>query len=178
MLASRAIRRPVTERADAFAALTDRSLDGAYRLAAVILGDALEAEDAVHDAALAAWRSFGQLRDQDRFDAWFARIVVNTCRDRLRARRRRPVVDLGSPLAAGGLAISAPDGSGLLADRDRIARAFTVLDPDEQLAVVLRYWMDLTVDDIAARMDLPSGTVKSKLHRAIERLRAAMRVEA
>src|SRR4029079_17524153 len=75
-----------------FARLLDRSLDRQYRLATAILGDPIEAEDAVHDAALVAWRGFGKLRDVDRFDAWFGRILVNGCRDRLRARRRRPII--------------------------------------------------------------------------------------
>jgi RNA polymerase sigma-70 factor (ECF subfamily) len=60
-------------------------------LAAVILGDPVEAEDATHDAALRAWERWGSLRDPDRFDAWFGRIVVNECRDRLRRRRLRPL---------------------------------------------------------------------------------------
>jgi len=176
MLATRAIDRGVTSRAEAFSALTDRHLDGAYRLAAVILGDALEGEDAVHDAAVVAWSSFGQLRDEARFDAWFGRIVINQCRDRLRARRRRPTVGLvglvGQP--ANG---SVPDPSGPFAARDALERAFAVLEPDEQIVVALRFWRDLTVDQIAERVSIPSGTVKSRLHHALGRLRTAIRVE-
>ena len=75
-------------RARAFAGLVDRrALDSAYRYATLILGDPTDAEDATHDAALIAWRRFSELRDPDRFDAWFGRILVNTCRDRLRSRR-------------------------------------------------------------------------------------------
>jgi RNA polymerase sigma-70 factor (ECF subfamily) len=176
MLATRAIDRAVTDPAGTFSALTDRHLDGAYRLAAVILGDALEAEDAVHDAAIAAWRAFPQLRDVDRFDAWFTRIVVNTCRDRLRARRRRPVVDLGAAVAARALDPASADTIHGLADRDALARAFAVLDPDETVVVVLRYWRDLSVDDIADRLSIPPGTVKSRLHHALGRLRTALQV--
>jgi DNA-directed RNA polymerase specialized sigma24 family protein len=73
---------------DAFEALSDRSLDDAYRLATVILRDPIEAQDVVHDAVLVGWRKFGSLRDPSRFDAWFGRIVLNLCRDRLRERRR------------------------------------------------------------------------------------------
>jgi RNA polymerase sigma factor (sigma-70 family) len=173
MLAPRTIERAVTDRGAAFSALTDRHLDGAYRLAAVILGDALEAEDAVHDAAVAAWRSFGQLRDPAAFEAWFSRIVVNTCRDRLRSRRRRPVVDVAAELLVAE-GPRAPDALAPLADRDALARAFAVLDPDETVVVVLRYWRDLTVDDIAARLGIPPGTVKSRLHHALGRLRTAL----
>ena len=87
MLATGVRDRLVRDRADEFGALTERHLDGAYRLATVILGDSMEAEDAVHDAAIAAWRSWSSLRDPERFEAWFSRIVVNACRDRLRSRR-------------------------------------------------------------------------------------------
>ena len=72
--------RVIDSRAESFCRLVDRNLDGSYRLAAGILGDRVEAEDAVHDAAVAAWRGFHELRDPDRFDAWFRRILVNGCR--------------------------------------------------------------------------------------------------
>ena len=81
--AARAQLRVVSPGADAFRRLVERQLDASYRLAAVILGDRVEAEDAVHDAAVAAWQGFAALRDPDRFDAWFRRILVNGCRDRV-----------------------------------------------------------------------------------------------
>jgi RNA polymerase sigma-70 factor (ECF subfamily) len=162
----------VRDRSDEFRALTDRHLDGAYRLAAVILGDAMEAEDAVHDAAVAAWRSWSTLRDADRFEAWFSRIVVNTCRDRLRARRRRPVLELQVDLAGS----SDTTDTDAVAARDALARAFGVLDPDERIVVVLRFWRDLTVEAIAERTGVPAGTVKSRLNRALGRLRTALTV--
>lgn len=80
--------RVIDLRADAFRRLVDQHLDGAYRLAGVILNDRIEAEDAVHEAAVAAWRGFADLRDPARFDAWFRRILVNECRDRLRDRAK------------------------------------------------------------------------------------------
>ena len=63
MLATCVRDRLVTDQTEEFGALTERHLDGAYRLATVILGDAMEAEDAVHDAAIAAWRGWSTLRD-------------------------------------------------------------------------------------------------------------------
>src|SRR4029079_5687024 len=80
------------ERDAAFDGLVAAELDGAYRLAGVILGDRWQAEDATHDAVVQAWLRFGSLREQDRFGAWFGRILVNICRDRLRERGRRPIV--------------------------------------------------------------------------------------
>jgi hypothetical protein len=110
------------DRVAEFAALADRHLDSGYRLASVVLGDPTEAEDAAHDAAILAWRSFGSLRDRAKFEAWFCRIVLNVCRDRLRHRRRHQIVELRTddendlPRAA--------DHTGAIVTRDAIDRAF------------------------------------------------------
>ena len=77
-----------TERVSAFARLVDRDLVHAYRLASLLLGSEPEAQDAVQDAAATAWEQFAGLRNRERFEAWFQRILVNTCRDRLRLRGR------------------------------------------------------------------------------------------
>lgn len=163
----------VDARSEAFRQLADRQLDGAYRLASVILNDRLEAEDAVHDAALAAWRAFDGLHDVDRFDAWFRRILVNGCRDRLRARARHRVVDVGRELAESEHPV-VRDASEAMAARDVLDRALTALDADHQVVVALRYHADLTVPAIAEALGIPEGTVKSRLHHALGRLRAAM----
>ena len=74
---------PTSERARAFLRLADDHLDTAYRLARHILRDPTEAQDATHDAFEQAWRKWSTLRDPARFEHWFDRILVNTCRDRL-----------------------------------------------------------------------------------------------
>jgi RNA polymerase sigma-70 factor (ECF subfamily) len=156
------------ERADAFAALADRHLARAYRLASVILGDELEGQDAVQDAAVAAWECVGGLRDRDRFDAWFDRILVNGCRDRLRRRGHVRLIDMdGAPEPA------SPDGSGSVAERDALRGALAGLSPDHRLIVVLRYYGDLSLDEIAERTGERLGTVKSRLHYGLGALRAA-----
>jgi len=161
-----------------FARLLDRSLDRQYRLATAILGDPIEAEDAVHDAALVAWRGFGKLRDVDRFDAWFGRILVNGCRDRLRARRRRPIIGalpmLGNLDAGRGQGGSARDPVTAVADRDELDRAIATLDPDHVVVIALRFASDLSIAEIATRVGIPEGTVKSRLHHALRRLRTAL----
>jgi RNA polymerase sigma-70 factor, ECF subfamily len=177
VLASRTVHATMDDRATAFAALLDRGLEAHYRLAAVILGDPIEAEDAVHDAAVVAWRGFAGLRERDRFEAWFGRILVNGCRDRLRARRRRPIivaipalgtVDAGLPLMTG------PDAGMALATRDELERAFARLEPEQAVVVALRYYADLTVPQIATRLGIAEGTVKSRLHHALRRLRTTV----
>jgi RNA polymerase sigma-70 factor (ECF subfamily) len=156
------------ERADAFAALADRHLARAYRLASVILGDELEGQDAVQDAAVAAWERFSDLRDRERFDAWFDRILVNGCRDRLRRRGRVRLIDM-----AGAPEPGSPDGSGSVAERDALRGALAGLSPEHRVTVVLRYYGDLSLDEIAERTGERLGTVKSRLHYGLGALRAA-----
>jgi RNA polymerase sigma-70 factor (ECF subfamily) len=163
-----AVELPGDERATAFASLADRHLSRAYRLAVVVLGSELEAQDAVQDAAVAAWDRFVDLRDHSRFDAWFDRILVNGCRDRLRRRGRVRLVDLG-----GMPEPSSADGSGTVAERDALRRALGGLSAEQRVAVVLRYYGDLSLEEISARTGEPLGTVKSRLHYGLNALRAA-----
>ena len=150
-----------------FQRLARDELDRSYRLAGLILGDAGEAEDAVQDALLRAWRSVASLRDADGFGAWFDRILVNGCRDRLRRRRTIQFVPLDPTLDPAGEA----DPFRALAERDSLVAALRVLEPDERVVVVLHYWADLSLQDIADRTGSPIGTVKSRLHRARGALR-------
>ena len=172
-------------RARAFAGLVDRrALDAAYRYATLMLGDRAEAEDATHDAALAAWRRFGELRDPERFEAWFGRILVNACRDRMRHRRRvlravevpREGSDGDDPAEDTMLALGGAfgDPGDAVARREAIGAALRSLSPDHREVVVLRFYADLTVDQIAGRTGVGAGTVKSRLHYALRHLRDAI----
>src|SRR4051812_18078202 len=159
-------------RAEAFGRLVDRAaLDRAYRYATLILGSRSDAEDATHDAALDAWRRFGDLRDPDRFDAWFGRILVNSCRDKLRTRRRTPLsLDLDPPAATATNALrarSTPDQTEAVATHETLGMALRTLSPEHREVVVLRFYFDLTVDEIASRTGARPGTVKSRLHHAL-----------
>jgi RNA polymerase sigma-70 factor (ECF subfamily) len=156
------------ERRAVFDRFTQNRLERAYRLAGLILRDRSEAEDAVHDAAVQAWLHWGELRDRERLDAWFDRILVNGCRARLRRRSIR-IVDLDDRLDLPG-----PDGFSRLADRDVLHRALSTLDTDHRIAVVLRYIEDLSPAEIADRTGDREGTVKSRLHYALRQMRAAL----
>ena len=160
-------------RAAAFRSLVESELDRAYRLATVILGDRYDAEDAVHDAAEAAWRRWSDLRDEQRFQAWFGKIVVNACRDRLRRRRRRRLVEIPR-LVLDKEHPMAPDAADALALRDVLRRAFDALSPEERIVVVLRYEADLTMPRVAELAGIPEGTAKSRLHHALRKLRAVI----
>jgi RNA polymerase sigma-70 factor (ECF subfamily) len=157
------------DRRTAFARLVDGNLDRAYRIAGVILGNGPDAEDATHDAVVQAWRSFAGLRDPSRFEAWFQRILVNVCRDRLRKRRRTPVTEL----AVADAAVS-PGGFVMVEDRLALDRAFARLSPEQAITVVLRFHVDLTLEDVAERMGVPVGTVKSRLHAALAAMQLAL----
>jgi RNA polymerase sigma-70 factor, ECF subfamily len=151
-------------RAAAFARLADDHLDSAYRLARAILRDPAEAQDATHDAFVRAWRKWATLRDPARFEHWFDRILVNTCRNRLRSGRRQATdISTEVALASGDPFIQADD-------RDVIGAAIASLSPDHQVVVALRFYRDLTVEDIARRLGIPRGTVQSRLHYALKRL--------
>jgi len=156
-------------RAEAFRRVAEGHLLDAYKLAGAILGDPTESRDAVHDAFIAAWQQWPNLRDQSRFQAWFKRIVVNECRDRLRRASRRRTEDVDQQIG-----LRAPDVSGQVHDRFLVEAAIRELKPDDRIVLALRYYRDLRVDDIAALLDIPAGTVKSRLNHAHVRLRAVM----
>lgn len=156
-------------RAEAFRALADRHLDSSYRLAQVILGQRAEAEDATHDAFVTAWRKWSTLRDPALFEHWFDRILVNTCRNRLRHTSRRPTEDL-----SGELRFEAFDAYGPMHDRGLLGPAMAELAPDQRVVVALRFYRDLSIDQIAARLGVRQGTVKSRLHRGLRGLRTSL----
>jgi RNA polymerase sigma-70 factor (ECF subfamily) len=169
-------RERVTADPESIGARIEAQLDPSFRLATVILGSAMEAEDAVADAALAAWRARRSLRDADRFEAWFGRILLNVCRDRLRVRRRHPVTELPASGLDGDRRDAAADFRDAVNAREAMSRAFETLEPDERIVLVLRYWRDLTVEAIADELGISAGTVKSRLHHATVRLRTALTV--
>lgn len=160
------LQEKVSDRATAFERLSEGQLSASYRLAAVLLRDRMEAEDAVQDALLRAWRGWPRLRNPDRFEAWFQRILVNGCHDRLRQRKHwARVAQLPER--------SGPDEHGRSDERAALRQAIEALTVDQRVAVVLRYFGDLTIEQIAERTDSRVGTVKSRLHHALRALRAA-----
>jgi RNA polymerase sigma-70 factor (ECF subfamily) len=152
-------------RAD-FVRLATRHLNGAFKLAGYLLGDAGEAEDALQEALLRAWRAWPGLRDPESFGPWLDRIVANVCRSRIRARRRVRVIAISDDLE-----VETADPFRATLARDAVGRALDGLTPEQRVVVVLRYWRDMPLEQIATRLNLPLGTVKSRLHYAQRRLR-------
>jgi RNA polymerase sigma factor (sigma-70 family) len=153
--------RTVAPEDDAFAQRSDAYLDRALGLAWYILGDTHEAEDATQEAMARAWKARRSLRQLEAFDAWIDRILVNTCRERL--RRKRVVREVAFPPDAEPEAV---DRFGALFARDSVGRALGSLSLDQRTVVVLRYWRDFSLEQIAERLGWPLGTVKSRLHYA------------
>jgi len=136
---------------------------GAHALAIQILGNPDDAADAVHDSlATALERPHTYDSAKGPLKPWFLRMVRNRCIDLL--RKRRPTDDRVDELPAAG---KSPEKSAEEADRDRILKlALESVDSEQRQIVVLRDYMDLTYAQIAKVLDIPAGTVMSRLHRA------------
>jgi RNA polymerase sigma-70 factor, ECF subfamily len=157
----------------AFEALARVAADRLFAIALLILRDVTLAEDALQEALLRAWREAPRLRDPDRWDAWLRRLIVNACADEGRRRRRR-----APEVQAIAWEPAARDDIALLADRDELDRGFRRLTPDQRAAVALRFYVGLSVPEVAEALGVPIGTAKSRLHYAIGSLRAGLEAEA
>ena len=155
---------------DAFATLAAESADGCYALAYRILRDPHRAQDAAQRAMVGAWRDLPTLRDPARFDAWLHRLVVNSCYVELRAERRWVARVRLLPADAP----PEPDIARTIVARDELESAFRRLSPDQRAVVVLHHSLGYPLTEIAAMLGISEGTARSRLHRALLRLRAAL----
>jgi RNA polymerase sigma-70 factor (ECF subfamily) len=155
---------------DAFAVLVDASIARLEAVARLILRDPELARDAVQDAYIRAWRDLPGLRDPERFDAWLHRLTVNACLDAVRRRKRRPVEVELSPI----MSPFSGDEAGSIADRDQLEHGFRRLGPDLRAVLVLHYYVGMSASAVAETLDIPKGTVQSRLHRALAELRASI----
>lgn len=158
---------------EAFSNLAAELSDRLFGVAHRILRDVDAASDALQVALVRMWRDLPGLRDPDHLEGWAYRVLVRACHDELRQRHRR----------APELRIVAPDlpGNGdplvTLADRELLERAFRKLPVDQRAVVVLQYYRDLTLLQIAAALGVPVGTVRSRLHYAKRTLRSAIEAD-
>jgi RNA polymerase sigma-70 factor, ECF subfamily len=172
--------RDLVERArrgdhDAFATLAGAAVSRLDATAWLMLRDTDRAMDAVQSALIRAWRDLPALRDPDRFDAWLYRLVIHACTDEIRrGRRHRFDVDIGD-LTTDPLA---PDAISTIADRDQIERGFSRLAPEERAVIVLHHYLDLPLPEVASTLQIPLGTVKSRLYRGLRQMRAVLDADA
>jgi RNA polymerase sigma-70 factor, ECF subfamily len=148
---------------DALEELFRRHWRRAHRAAYLVIGDPGAAEDIAQEAFLSAIRALDRFDRRRPFGPWLHRITVNRAIDFARARSLRAEQAL---VGAAETAASPPD-----AIADDLMAALAALDPEHRAAVVLRYVLEYTPGEIAAMLDLPRGTVNSRLRRGLDRLR-------
>jgi RNA polymerase sigma-70 factor (ECF subfamily) len=172
------VQRALVDRAklgdgEAFDALARTVGDRCMAIACRILRDADRAEDAVQAALITAWRELRTLRDPDRFEPWLHRILTNACYAEAR-RRRRWTAEIRVLPTAG-----ATDPGGILTvnDRDQLERALRRLTLEQRAVLVFHHYLELSLPEVADRLGVPLGTVKSRLHYAVAALRASLEAD-
>jgi RNA polymerase sigma-70 factor (ECF subfamily) len=158
----------------AFASLAAAAGNRIHALAYRILRDADLAEDASQQALLAIWRDLPALRDPSLFDAWSYRLVIRCCYAVGRsARRSSPTLRL-LPIQP----VVESEATDLVVDRDQLERGFRRLSLEHRTVVVLHHYLDLPLDEVATLLGVPRGTVRSRLHYAMQAMRAALEADA
>lgn len=149
---------------DAFATLVRRHEIRVYNLALRMTGSPEDARDATQDALLTAFRKLGSFRGDAAFTTWLHRVTLNACYDLLRKRSRQPLLDRlpeheveGPPL---------PDPADATIASVDVQRALDEVPADHRAVLVLHDVQDLAYEQVAAILEVPVGTVKSRLHRA------------
>lgn len=157
----------------AFGQMASESYGRLHSLAFGILRDRQLAEDAVQQAMLEAWRNLPKLREPAHFTAWTYRLTVNVCYADYRRSRRwltsLPIDTRHEP--------PAPDHIGTVADRELLERGFRQLTVDQRAVLVLRHLVGLPLEEVARTLDIPAGTARSRLYRALQTMRASIEAD-
>src|SRR4051794_23969500 len=152
----------------AFGELVESELPKAIGAARILLRSGPDAADAVQDAMLSAWRGIDGLRDPDAFPAWFRRHVVRAAGRMAKRPRLAELAELDA---------FAADDLDRTVERRQLGRAFERLDDRDRLLLTLHHFWGLPVAETAGHLGIPDGTVKSRVHHAMARLRAAYDAE-
>jgi len=170
----RLVERAMRGDEEAFDTLIDRIGDSLHSVARRILRDPTLAEDATQEALLNAWRNLPRLRDPDRFEAWTYRLIVNACHSQARRERRHSdnlrLLTFDEPML--------PDSESRIAAQDQLDAAFRKLSVEHRTVVVLVHYLGQTPSEAAETMGTPVGTARSRLHYALQHLRAALEADA
>jgi RNA polymerase sigma-70 factor (ECF subfamily) len=158
---------------EAFTRLAFDLSDRLFAVAHRILRDFDAAGDALQVTLLRIWQDLPSLKDPTRIEAWAYRLLVRACYDQLRKQRRRaPALHL---LPTDG---TQEDPAISIANREQLENAFRRLPSEQRAAIVLQYYRDLTLPEIAEILQVPVGTVRSRIHYAKRALRAAIEADA
>ena len=173
------MERRLVERAmhgdeEAFDLLVGRIGDGLHSVARRILRDTTLAQDATQQALLEAWRNLPRLRDPDRFEAWVYRLLVNACHAEARRERRQGanlrLLPHDEPVVL--------DSAARIANQEQLDHAFRRLSLEHRTVVVLVHYLGQTHAEAAEAMGTPVGTARSRLHYALQSMRAAIEADA
>ena len=167
----------------AFEVLVNDTQKMVYHICMKMTGDPEEALDLSQETYLKAWRALPQYKGESKFSTWICRIASNTCLDHLRKQNRNKEHDLVSLDEDISLSRQIADLSGdpetlvvRSADRELVQKAFMRLPEEERLLLSLRAFEELSYDEIGAMLNLKSGTVKSRIFRAREKIRRNLSV--
>ena len=171
------MQRELVERArggdlEAFGQLVEIAFPRLKGIAYLILRDADRAEDAVQDALVAAWQDLRALRDPDAWDAWLRRLLVRTCYRLAKQDRRQAQV--ASRVGPDQMRARSADATAGVAEREWILDELGRIDVEKRSVIVLHYYLDLPMGEVAEILGIPYGTAASRLHRGLELMRASL----
>jgi RNA polymerase sigma-70 factor (ECF subfamily) len=170
---SEIVRRVRAGDVEAFSLLVDRHHARCLRVATHLLGDGDDAEDAVQEAFLRAYRHLGNYRERDRFGGWLLRVVVNCCRTHASRQRRLGAID-DAELVAEVHATQAADPAEASDRREELARALAQLGTAQREAIVLRFADEMSYDEMATVTGVGVSALKMRVQRACAHLRALL----
>lgn len=161
---------------EAYGEIVTRYQALAQRTAYVILRDADAAEDAAQEAFVKAFRAFGRFRDGAPLRPWLLRIVANEAINRAKAGARHRQVDLQLAESEPDDTAGSPEAQALASERrEQIVHALNDMKEDDRIVIAYRYFFDLSEAEMSETLGIPRGTVKSRLSRAVSRLREQLR---
>ena len=159
---------------EAFGALVEQYRDNVYRLAYRMCGNAYDADEAAQEAFVAAWRALPNFRGDAKFSTWLYRLTTNAAIDVMRREKRHQTVGDGEMIEVADDADSPQETVERTEQQEAVQKALATLSEEYREVLLLRYMEELDYAEIAEVLQLPSGTVKSRINRAKAALKTAL----
>ncbi|MBQ2783031.1 MAG: sigma-70 family RNA polymerase sigma factor [Oscillospiraceae bacterium] len=159
---------------EAFGELVEQYRDNVYRLAYRMCGNAYDADEAAQEAFVAAWRALPNFRGDAKFSTWLYRLTTNAAIDVMRREKRHQTVGDGEMMELADDADSPQETVERTEQQEAVQKALATLSEEYREVLLLRYMEELDYAEIAEVLQLPSGTVKSRINRAKAALKTAL----
>ena len=159
---------------EAFGELVEQYRDNVYRLAYRMCGNAYDADEAAQEAFVAAWRALPNFRGDAKFSTWLYRLTTNAAIDVMRREKRHQTVGDGEMVDLADDADSPQETVERTEQQEAVQKALATLSEEYREVLLLRYMEELDYAEIAEVLQLPSGTVKSRINRAKAALKTAL----